>query len=173
MQDVRILQDCKNFSGTFTVLPETLENHRNWCRLYVLKSIFYFFCSEMGMRAGQFQIILCVYYCIAQCHLSVKHFVESAREPSRRSWASRWVDGSRQVALWWRTELMRVFATDNPENQRVREKSRIDPDVRACEGENQRPRKTSGWGKSRVRKTNRSRAPGRIAMVGWLGRVWG
>ena len=74
----------------------------------------------MGMRAGQFQIILCVYYCIAQCHLSVKHFVESAREPSRRSWASRWVDGSRQVALWWRTELMRVFATDDPENQRVR-----------------------------------------------------
>jgi len=29
------------------------------------------------------------------------------------------------------------FATDDPENQRVREKSRIDPDVRACEGENQ------------------------------------
>ena len=141
MQDVRILQDCKNFAGTFTVLPETLENHRNWCRLYALKSIFYFFCSEMGMRAGQFQIILCVYYCIAQCHLSVKHFVESAREPSRRSWASRWVDGSHQVALWWRTELMRVFATDDPENQRVREKSRIDPDVRACEGENQRVRK--------------------------------
>ena len=132
----------------------------------------FYFCSEMGMRAGQFQIILCVYYCIAQCHLSVKHFVESAREPSRRSWASRWVDGSRQVALWWRTELMRVFATDDPENQRVREKSRIVPDVRACEGENQRPRKTSGWGKSRVRKSNRSRAPDGTAMVGWLGRVW-
>ena len=33
------------------------------------------------------------------------------------------------------------FATDDPENQRVREKSRIDPDVRACEGENQRVRK--------------------------------
>ena len=36
---------------------------------------------------------------------------------------------------------MRVSATDDPENQHVREKSRIDPDVRACEGENQRVRK--------------------------------
>ena len=35
---------------------------------------------------------------------------------------------------------MRVFATDDPENQRVREKSRIDPDMLARE-------KTSDRGK--------------------------
>ena len=51
MQDVRILQDCKNFAGTFTVLPETLENHRNWCRLYALKSIFYFFLFRNGYES--------------------------------------------------------------------------------------------------------------------------
>ena len=58
---------------------------------------------------------------------------------------------------------MRVSATDDPENQRVREKSRIDPEVRARE-------KTSDRGKPSGEENREGEKP--IALVRQAGSRW-
>ena len=111
MQDVRILQDCKNFAGTFTVLPETLENHRNWCRLYALKSIFYFFLFRNGYESrsiSDYFVCVCI---LLQRSMSLECQAQAVRGAPYPLWTC-------YVLVWmllagWRSRAIISLLLDN------------------------------------------------------------